>query len=197
VIAAIDNTFLTVLLNPNAAPRPDPETGQSVTHCRQRIEALIDDLSKRRATLLVPAPSLAEALCAAPAIEAYFEQLQQFSAIELAPFDGPAAYEFGRIIRKAIADGDKKSGQTDNWQYVKMDRTIVAIAVSRSATILYSDDTNQKNFAISAGLAVRSTWELDLPAEYAQHDLSEIAEPPWPPQKKPPKSTDSEQPPAP
>lgn len=195
MIAAIDNTFLTVLLNPKAAPRPDPGTGQAVTHCRQRIEALIDDLSKRHATLLVPAPSLAEALCATPAIEAYFEGLQQFSAIELAPFDGRAAYEFGRIIRKAIANGDKKSGQTDSWQHVKMDRTIVAIAVSRSATILYSDDTNQKNFAIAAGLAVRSTWELDLPPEYAQHDLSEIAESPWPPQKNPRKSTDFAPPP--
>jgi hypothetical protein len=85
VIAALDNTFLTVLLNPNAAPRPNPVTGVPVEHCRQRIEALVDDLSRKGATLLVPAPALAEALCATEAIEAYFEALQQFSAIDLEP----------------------------------------------------------------------------------------------------------------
>jgi hypothetical protein len=197
VIAAIDNTFLTVLLNPNAAPRPNPQTGQPIAHCRQRIEALIDDLSRKRATLLVPAPALAEALCATEAIEAYFKSLQEYAAIELAPFDGLAAYEFGRIIRKAKANGDKRSGQVGDWQNVKMDRTIVAIALSRSATILYSDDGAQRNFAIAAGLAVKSTWELDLPDEYAQHDLSEVAGELWPAQKKPTKSCDSDQPPAP
>ena len=116
MIAAIDNTFLTVLLNPNAAPRPNPQTGQPTSHCKLRIEALIDDLSKKKSLLLVPAPALAEALCAAEAIEAYFDELQQYSAIEIAPFDGRAAYELGRIIRAAIAAGDKRSGQTGTWQ---------------------------------------------------------------------------------
>lgn len=84
MIAAIDNTFLTLLLNLGAAPRPNPATGHPVSHYRKRIEALVDDLSRRKGTLLVPAPSLAEALCASDAIEAYFNNLQQYSAIEVA-----------------------------------------------------------------------------------------------------------------
>jgi hypothetical protein len=88
VIAAIDNTFLTVLLNPNAAPRPHPATGEPTPHCKQRIEALIDDLSRKQATLLVPSTALAEALRGDEAIEAYLSALQQFSAIEISPFDG-------------------------------------------------------------------------------------------------------------
>jgi hypothetical protein len=187
LIAAIDNTFLTMLLNPNAAARSNPATGQPVSHCRQRIEALVDDLSRRNGTLLVPAPVLAEALCATESIEAYFNDLQQYAAIEVAPFDGRAAYEFGRMIRSAIAEGDKRSGQTGSWQHVKMDRAIIAIAVSRSATVFYSDDASQIEFATKIGLNVKSTWDLDLPSEYAQHHLSEQADVPWPPQKKPPK----------
>jgi hypothetical protein len=187
VIAAIDNTFLTLLLNPWAAPRPNPATGQPISHCRQRIDALVDDLSRRNGTLLVPAPALAEALSASNVIEAYFNDLKQYSAIEVAPFDGKAAYEFGRIIRAAIASGDKRSGQTGHWQHVKMDRAIVAVAVSRSATVFYSDDARQIAYANLAGLMVKSTWDLDLPPEYAQQDLSEKSAIPWPQERKPPK----------
>jgi len=189
VIAAIDNTFLTLLLNPGAAPRPNPATGQPTSHCRQRIEALVDDLSRRNGTLLVPAPSLAEALCASNAIEAYFHDLQQYSAIEVAPFDARAAYELGRIIRAANANGDKRSGQAGSWQHVKMDRAIVAIAVSRSATVFYSDDDRQIAFAKLAGLMVNSTWDLDLPPDYAQLDLNDQSTIPWPQQRKTPSTS--------
>lgn len=117
MIAAIDNTFLTLLLNPKAAPRPNPETGQPASFCRERIEALIDRLSQDNGILLVPAPALAEALCAADAIEAYITELQQYEAIEIAAFDGRAACELGRVIRSSIKAGDKRSGQTGAWQH--------------------------------------------------------------------------------
>jgi hypothetical protein len=191
LIAAIDNTFLTLLLNPAAIARPNPATGQPIPYCRQRIEALIDDLSRTNGTLLVPTPALAEALCMSASVEAYFSALLEFACIELAPFDGPAAFELGRIIRSAKLAGDKRSGQTGDWQHVKMDRAIVAIAVSRSATIFYSDDSRQVAFAKLAGLQVKSTWHLDLPPEFAQSHLSERAETPWPAQKKPPKQGDT------
>ena len=196
MIVAIDNTFLTVLLNPNAAPRSIPTTGQPVSHCKERIEALIDEISAKNGTLLIPAPALAEALSAAEAIEAYVDQLNSFAAIEIAPFDGRAAFEFGKIIRKAKADGDKRSGQTGEWQYVKMDRAIVAIAVSRSVNVFYTDDDKQIRFAEAAGLTVKSTWDLDLPSKFAQHHLSEHAGTEWSEQKKPPKLIDSETQPA-
>lgn len=193
MIAAIDNTFLTVLLNPKVAPRPNPATGEPVPHCRERIDALVDEISAKNGTLVIPAPALAEALCAADSMEDYLDQLSSYSSIEIAAFDGKAAYEFGRVIRQAKLNGDKRSGQIGEWQQVKMDRTIVAIAISRSATTFYSDDTRQIAFAKMAGLNVLSTWDLDLPPKYAQHGLSEHAGEVWPEQKKPPKSTDLEQ----
>lgn len=189
MIAAIDNSFLTLLLNPAAVARPNPATGLPVTFCRQRIEALVDELSRQNGTLLVPTPALAEALCVSASIEAYFNDLQQYASIELAPFDGRAAYELGRMIRDAKRAGDKRSGQTGDWQHVKMDRAIVAIAVSRSAQVFYSDDNRQITFAKMAGLEVRSTWDLDLPTEFAQQHLSEQSETPWPQHKKPSNKT--------
>jgi len=196
VIAAMDNTFLTVLLNPKAAPRPNPDTGLPVSHCKQRIEALIDEISRTDGTLLIPAPALAEALCATSAVEAYLDELRQYSSIDVAPFDAPAAYELGRVIREAALSGDKRSGEIGNWQQVKMDRAIVAIAISRSVDVFYSDDGRQINFAKMAGLTVKSTWDLALPDKYAQHDLSEKSDEPWPTQKRPAKSSDSESLPA-
>lgn len=173
--AAVDNTFLTLLLNPKAAPRPNPATGLPVPHCRERTEALIDELSKRSRKLVIPAPALAESLCGSEAAEAYLRELQQHRHIEVANFDTRAAVEFGRIIRDAKANNDKRSGQIGNWEQVKMDRLIVAIALSRGADTLYSDDTRQGNFAKMVGLSVISTWELDLPPEYAQQSLFDVA----------------------
>ena len=189
MIAAIDNTYLTLLLNPNAAPRPSPITGEPIPHYRQRIEALIDDISKSKGTLYIPAPALAEALCVSAAIEQSFEALQSFACIEIAPFSGRAAYELGRIIRTAKGDGDKRSGQSGDWQHVKMDRAIVAIAASLSVDVFYSDDDRQTNFARMAGLTVRSTWDLALPSEYAQGHLSDTEEKAWPKEARPPRGT--------
>jgi hypothetical protein len=188
LIEAIDNTFLTLLLNPGARPRPNPITGKPTEYCRQRIDALIDNLSNNGGTLLIPAPALAEALCVSHAAELYFNDLQQYAAIEIATFDGMAALEFGRFIRAAIKSGDKRSGQTGEWQQMKMDRAIVAIALSRSVTTFYSDDDGQIKFAKRVGLNVKSTWDLDLPPDHAQIHMSEHAEEPWPAQKKPVKS---------
>lgn len=189
MIAAIDNTFLTLLLNPGSAARPNPATGQPTTYCKERLEALIDEMSARGDTLLIPAPALAEALCVADAAEAYYRDLQQYAAIEIAAFDGRAAFELGRIIRKAKENGDKREGQTGDWQKIKMDRTIVAIAMSRAVNVFYSDDEKQIEYAKGVGLTVKSTWDLDLPPAYAQHHLSDTAEQPWPAQQKPPKPT--------
>ena len=195
MIAAIDNTFLTLLLNPKATPRPNPATGEPTEHCRLRIEGMVDDLSKNDGTLIVPAPALAEALCMAEAAEAYMERLQEFAAIEVAPFDMRAAYELGRVVRAAIANGDKRSGETGDWQHVKMDRAIVAIAAAQSVEVFYSDDDRQTRFAESAGLRVVHTWELSLPHDKAQKTMMEGNEAEWPKHPRPPKSTSSVKPP--
>ena len=91
MIVAVDATFLTLLLNPNAEPRPNPKTNTATTHCQLRIEALIEKLTQQKAKIIVPTPALAEALCAAESAEQYIAPLSQLSAIEIAEFCTKAA----------------------------------------------------------------------------------------------------------
>lgn len=187
MIAALDNTFLTLLLNPRAVPRPNPETGQPAEYCRERIESLIDDISAKQGTVIVPAPALAECLCSTDSAEAYLEVLSGYSSIDVFPFDKKAAFELSQIMRKADLAGDKRSGESGNWQHVKMDRAIVAIAVVNGATTLYSDDNRQSNFARMAGLAVIHTWDLPISEKWAQGHLDGELDREWPEHKRPPK----------
>jgi hypothetical protein len=171
VIAAIDTTFLTLLLNPGAAPPIHPETREPVAFCRERIEGFIDALSERGDTLVIPAPSLAEALCATDAMEAYLDALQRYRAVEIAPFDTRAAYELAVFFRAARASGDKRSGQPGPWQHVKMDRCIVSIAKARGCDWFYTDDSNQLTFARAMGFHTASSWDLPVPSALAQGDF--------------------------
>lgn len=171
MIAAIDNTFLTLLLNPAAKPRPNPVTKIPTTHCRERIQGLVDTIDKRGGRLLVPSPCLAEVLASDKAMDAYITDLQSYAVIEIADFNARAAYELGNIIRNAKLTGDKRSGEEGNWQHVKMDRQIVAIAKVHNVDVFFTDDQRQRNFAEAAGLKVLSTWDLDLPPKFAQMDM--------------------------
>lgn len=186
MIAAVDNSFLILLLNPDSPSRLNPATKAPVPYCKERIEDLIDDLSQKNGTLLIPAPALAESLCASEAAEIHFERLQGYKAIEVAPFGARAALELGRIIRAASLKGDKRFGQVGDWQHVKMDRTIIAIAKVHSVEVFYSDDTDQIAFAKTVGLLVRSSWDLPLSERRSQRNLDERSRLPWPNQKATP-----------
>lgn len=63
------------------------------------------------------------------------------------------------------------SGSTAGWQQVKFDRQIAAIAKANGAETFYTDDKDQAKFAELLSLKVMHTWDLGLPAKYAQHDL--------------------------
>lgn len=170
---AFDNTFLTLLLNPKAQPRPNPATGKPATHHKLRIEALIDRLSEKKGKLIIPTTSLSEALVSTDKQQEYIDMLESFSCVDIVSFDQRAALELALITKSAIDSGAKKAGVEADWQQVKFDRQIVAIAKVSGATTLYTDDDPQTAFARIAGLKVVHTWELPLPAEYAQYDMLE------------------------
>lgn len=196
MIAACDNTFLTLLLNEKAVSRPNPSTGKPAEHCRARIESLVDDLSTNGGTLIVPSLVLAECLCHTTTPEAYMNVLSAYASIEVASFNKRAAYELSKIISEAQKAGDKRSGEKGNWQHVKMDRAIVAVAVVYGARTFYTDDDRQANFAKLAGLSVLHTWDLPISQKWAQTDLQEISDKTWPHQKAPDKLKNSKRPPA-
>jgi len=108
-----------------------------------------------------------------PDLENAIGEIARSVAFEIAPFDVRAAIDLAAEIRKSIKSGDKKAGVAANWQEIKFDRQIAAIARVNGALILYTDDDNQTLFAKGMGLTVRHTWDLPIPARYAQGDLLE------------------------
>ncbi len=171
MIIAFDNTFLSLVLNPNTKPTPNPATGKPVDHCAQRVEALVDAHSKRGDTVLIPTPCLAELLCAVPDLEKAVGEINRSVAFELASFDARCAIDLASITRQAIGDGDKKAGTVIGWQEIKFDRQIAVIAKVGGAEFFYTDDANQTIFAEKLSLKVRHTWDLDLPDKFAQNEL--------------------------
>lgn len=170
MIAAFDNTFLCLALNPDSNPPKDPNTDQPLTHCKQRIEALITEHSRRNDGIIVPSPCLCELLCAVPDLAAAIGEINNSTAFDVKPFDARCAIDLAETIRRAIASGDKKSGVDAGWNEIKFDRQIATIAKTNGAEIFYTDDKNQAEFARMLGLKVIHTWELDLPPSYAQRD---------------------------
>lgn len=172
MIVAFDNTFLSLVLNPEARPRSDPSTGAPVEFCRERIEGMIDSHSSGGDTVLIPTPCLAELLAAVPDISRVIGEIQASTAFEIASFDARCAIELGLVTQEAIRLGDKKGGVSAGWQEVKFDRQIAVIAKVNGAEILYTDDGNQTVFAGRLGLRVKHTWQLDLPPKYRQGSLN-------------------------
>ena len=168
---AFDNTFLSLVLNPNSKPFSNPQTGKPIEYCKERIEALIDKHSDSRDTILIPTPCLAELLTAVPDVSKAISEINNSATFEVAPFDARCAIELGLETHNAIAAGDKKSGASAGWQQVKFDRQIAIIAKVGGVKIFYTDDENQTIFAEKLGMTVKHTWDLPFPPARAQTDI--------------------------
>lgn len=166
MIIALDNSAFTLLVNPEAKPPNDPETGLPLTHAKARIDGLIDELGAND-RLILPTPALAEALIvAADAAGELLDRMQPFARLVIAPFDQRAAVEAAMMHHEAVAKyGTKRGASSEPWQKVKFDRQIVAIARVHRADVLYSNDGKMCEFAQSVGLNTKCTWELPVPAK--------------------------------
>src|SRR5207249_3637068 len=73
--------------------------------------------------------------------------------------------------RDAIRAGDKRAGEVEPWQRIKLDRQIVAIGRVAGAKAIYTNDKPLGRFAASAGMAVIGVHDLPLPASTSQPDM--------------------------
>lgn len=158
-----DTTALSLFINPNARG-PTPDSAARVVH-------LIDTLTKRRVTILVPTPVLGELLVpvASEAVPEYMKRLST-PPFRLAPFDGRAAVVWADLQTRLRATGDKRGGVKGDWQRIKVDQQIVALLIAEGVEEIYTADSDLKAFA-GDRCRVVSVQECPLPPVDPQMDM--------------------------
>ena len=153
-----DSSYLIAFLHPNPNPPMDRQ-GKPVTLFRERIAALIEELSAANDVIGIPAPALAETLVrSGPNRAQYMKVLNDSWKFQMVPFDSRAAIETADLI--ALVKTNKE--QWGTWAKVKFDIQIVAIAKAEGVSVIYSDDQDVENYA--KRLKIRVIRICDLPA---------------------------------
>jgi predicted nucleic acid-binding protein len=156
-----DTSFLVPLLDPQIK-------GQAID---ERIIYLLQTLDNGRIKIIIPTPALSEVLIGAGnAAPQYLEILNRSSRFRIVPFGTRTAVEAAAAHREAIRSGDKKEGASD-WQKVKFDRQIIAIARVENADRIYSNDRDIERFGRTINIAVWKLDDLPLKEENGQGDL--------------------------
>lgn len=117
---AFDSTMLSTLLNPDASVPSDPATEMPVEWPKERVEGLINDLSKDKKKIVIPAPVAAEILTViGPANTDYLSIINRSKVFEVVPLDAKAAVELAFLNRDVFGARDKKSN-AQPYQKVKV-----------------------------------------------------------------------------
>jgi hypothetical protein len=141
----------------------DENVKSSVPKAKERVEYLIDRLSRSGEKIVIPTPALSECLVhAGPAGAGYLTIIGKQSCFRVASFDERAAVEAAIRTFEARQRGQSKGGNPEAAKAkIKFDRQIVAIATVEGATAVYSDDDHVVAYAREAGM---EAWRLsDLP----------------------------------
>ena len=171
-----DANILSLLLHQTARIPCPPGSTTPTSNAKERIELLLAELTKAKETILIPAPALAEFLCVVEeAGPGYLQVVGRNSGFEIAPFDAKAAIEAADIMRRfAKESGHKKGLGEGDWQKVKVDQQIVAIAKAQGAECLYTSDRGVANMARAMNVKAVALWELPVPP--SQTPLSDVLE---------------------
>jgi predicted nucleic acid-binding protein len=160
-------TLLVALAPPNRAPVV--VDGKQIVDARERVDHLIATLDQAKTKIIIPTPALSEALVSmGKSAEAVVRKLDKAAAFKVAPFDTPSALEAALMTQSAKTAGDKRGGATGDWQKVKVDRQIVAIAKVYGAQVIYSNDRDIAVLGPSAGLQVIGIEQLPPPPKPTQ-----------------------------
>jgi predicted nucleic acid-binding protein len=164
LIVAFDATVLVFVLDDQAKPPLDKQTGEPVTRCAERVKLLIETLQRDGAKIIIPTPSIAEVLVKAQAAAPeWLRVLNSSKHFRVSPFDERAAVEFAA----RQANRPRNGGDGPPRQKAKFDDQIVAIAAVEGAEILYSDDKDIRRL-VGNRCKVVGIAELPLPTEGAQ-----------------------------
>ncbi len=165
MIVAVDSSILLHLIDP-ALPVPVGSDGVVPDRCRERLDYLIDQMSKNNERLIVPTPVLSEVLVkAGHAGQDWLTVFRGRRAIRIAPFDERAAVECAALAQQRAAS--LKKGPKAK---AKFDEQIVSIAIVERAQMILSDDSDIKSLAPKS-LTVKGIRDLALPPASAQSDM--------------------------
>jgi predicted nucleic acid-binding protein len=152
----------------------DENVKSSVPKAKERVEHLIDTLSKTDEKIIIPTPALSECLVhAGPAGAEYLNIIGKQSCFRVASFDQRAAVEAAIRTYEARRRGQRTGGNPEATKTkIKFDRQIVAVATVEGATAVYSDDGDVVSYAREAGLEAYRLSDLPEPPEERQRRLS-------------------------
>lgn len=145
----------------------------SVPRAKERVEYLIDTLSKAGEKIVIPIPALSECLVhAGPAGPEYLTIIGKQACFRIASFDERAAVEAAIRTYQARQRGQARGGGPDIAKSkIKFDRQIVAVATVESATAVYSDDGDLCSYAREAGMDAYRLADLPEPPEDPQKSV--------------------------
>jgi PIN domain len=158
-MVAFDNSIFCIAVHPDAKSRSGVDRG------RERVEYLLERLNKEDERIIIPTPAFSEFLVLGKNEgPLYLAKIRDMSIFRLEPFDDRAAIELADIEIAIRAKGDKRGSVPEaDWQKVKFDRQIVAIAKAHGARCIYSDDPHIERHGEDCGLKVIPLSELPLP----------------------------------
>lgn len=183
MIASFDATMLILLFDPSAKAPTDPQTGNPVPDCQERIGHLIETIAKTRgARMFFPAPALAEFFVRVEAgsVAEFVSQIQRLRGGEIRAFDTRAAIEFAEMQRAVIFERRRRvpKGELESRAKAKFDQQIVAISKAAGATKIFTDDAGLAAFAARFAIEAIGVAQLPLSPEKRQGVLP--LEPPEP-----------------
>lgn len=165
MIAVFDASVLIFLFEKDASGPHDPTTGLPLAQCYERVNNLVETLTRERAKIIIPTPSLAEILVKADAAgPEWLRIVSESRAMRVSPFDLRAAVEFAAIQAERKRTGNKSA---EPKQKAKFDDQIIAIAKVEGADVIYSCDDGLAK-AAPAGIEVLSVTALPLPPQDPQ-----------------------------
>ena len=167
-VVAFDASFLLPVFSQKLDDVPkNPSTGKPIEKYYERIEGLLSQLEEAKIKILIPSPALSEILVRVKAeqVNQYLEMISSRSVFRVASFKQDAAIKVAEMSRKAIEQGDKRSGSTEVWNKVKFDRQIIALAKVNGAKIIYSDDRSLRKFTEQVDLKVIASHELEFQSQ--------------------------------
>ncbi|MEO9167945.1 MAG: hypothetical protein ABI230_06055 [Aestuariivirga sp.] len=168
-MVVFDTTFLLLLFNP-ASRVPGNKEGVPHQRAKERIEFLIEQLSDQGTRILIPTPALSELLVKTTGgTSEMLKKIKEYSCFDIVPFDEIAAIEVGIVARSEL--GKKSPDDVTSKAKVKYDRQIVAIAKTRGASMIYSDDKGIKGVCEKVNLPINAISDLPLRPQDPQDDM--------------------------